>query len=55
MRHQSPEEPRKVRGNWAWDSYLRLNGALEERAITLEKEENINPPGNSAEDTLLQD
>lgn len=55
MRHQSPEEHRKVRGNQAWDLYLRLNGALEKRAITMEKEENINPPGNSTEDTFLQD
>lgn len=53
--HQSPEEHRKVRGNQAWDLYLMLNGALEKRAITMEKEENINPPGNSTEDTFLQD
>lgn len=54
VRHQSPEEHSKVRGNQAWDSYLRPNGALEKRAITMEKEENINPPGNSTEDTFCK-
>lgn len=54
VRHQGPEEHRKVRGNQAWDSYLRPNGALEKRAITMEKEENINPPGNSTENTFCE-
>lgn len=53
MRHRSPDEHRKVRRNQVWDSYLRLNGALEKRAITVEKDENISPPGNSTEDTFF--